>query len=319
MLEENDFKSIFKDEFYSFIQYKRSLGYDYIREECHLKKIDLLITNLGLKSKVITKDIFYELVKKNNKTEHSYISNYRLVVNFLKYLVDNGYKNIYYESKKFHKINNFIPIIFSKKEIFTLFKIMDENTKTCSPSFYKRNYTYSIVFRLIYSCGLRISEALDLKVKDINLEENIINIIDSKNHVSRVIVCSESMKICLTNYIKKYNISDGLLFLNKKNKRIVRQTIMDYYKKVLVVASLNTKARIQDLRHCFANDALNQMLEKGYDENVVIVYLQKYLGHKSIKETERYLHFTDYNKQKIINNNDSFSKYLYEGINLNEK
>ena len=94
---------------------------------------------------------------------------------------------------------------------------------------------------------------------------------------------------------------------------------MDYYKKVLVVASLNTKARIQDLRHCFANDALYQMLEKGYDENVAIVYLQKYLGHKSIKETEHYLHFTDYNKQKIINNNDNFSKHLYERINLNEK
>ena len=274
---------------------------------------------LELKSKIITKDIFYELVKKNDKTEKSYITNYRLVINFLKYLVDNEYKNIYYEDKKFHEINNFIPIIFIKKEIFSLFEIMDKNTKTCSLSFYKRNYTYSVVFRLIYACGLRVSEALDLKVKDINLEENIINIIDSKNHVSRVIVCSESIKICLTNYIKKYNISDGLLFVNKKNKRIVRQTIMDYYKKILISTSLNTKARIQDLRHCFANDALNQMLEKGYDENVAIVYLQKYLGHKSIKETEHYLHFTDYNKQKIINNNDNFSKYLYERINLNGK
>lgn len=58
------------------------------------------------------------------------------------------------------------------------------------------------------------------------------------------------------------------------------------------------------------------MLEKGYDENEVIVYLYKYMGHKTIAETEYYLHFTDYNKQKIINNNDELSKKLYEGVDL---
>ena len=177
MLEENDFKSIFKDEFYSFIQYKRSLGYDYIREECHLKKIDLLITNLGLKSKVITKDIFYELVKKNNKTEHSYISNYRLVVNFLKYLVNNGYKNIYYEDKKFYEISNFIPVIFNKKEIFILFKnvwiffkpfgILALGFSATSPA-YKGEFLWTIAPRRLRSSGAfstttRISSATQEK------------------------------------------------------------------------------------------------------------------------------------------------------------
>ena len=58
------------------------------------------------------------------------------------------------------------------------------------------------------------------------------------------------------------------------------------------------------------------MLEKGYDENVVIIYLYKYMGHKRITETEYYLHFTDYSKNKLLNINDSFSKYLYEGVEL---
>ena len=59
------------------------------------------------------------------------------------------------------------------------------------------------------------------------------------------------------------------------------------------------------------------MLEKGYDENVIIVYLHKYLGHKSIAETEYYLHFTDYNK--LLETNDAFSKSLYEGVDLDNE
>ncbi len=61
------------------------------------------------------------------------------------------------------------------------------------------------------------------------------------------------------------------------------------------------------------------MLEKGYDENVIIVYLHKYLGHKSIAETEYYLHFTDYNKNKLLETNDAFSKSLYEGVDLDNE
>ena len=81
---------------------------------------------------------------------------------------------------------------------------------------------------------------------------------------------------------------------------------------------MNINAHVHDLRHCFANNALNQMLEKGYDENVVIVYLYKYMGHKYITETEYYLHFTDYNKRKLIDTNDTFSKSLYEGVDLDD-
>ena len=85
------------------------------------------------------------------------------------------------------------------------------------------------------------------------------------------------------------------------------------------MANLNPKSHIHALRHVFANNALNQMLEKGYDENVVIVYLYKYMGHKSITETEYYLHFTNYNQQKIISNNDLLSKKLYEGVDLDNE
>lgn len=183
---------------------------------------------------------------------------------------------------------------------------------------YKLYYSYSIIFRLLYACGLRISEVIKVTINDINFSENTINIIDSKRHISRLVAFSESMKKCLEDYIKLFDIKDGLLFKNYFNNVIKAKRLREYYKKILKQSNLNINCHIHDLRHLFCNNALNQMLEKGYDENVVIVYLYKYMGHKTITETEYYLHFTNYNKKKLIENNDSFSKNLYEGVDLDD-
>ena len=129
---------------------------------------------------------------------------------------------------------------------------------------------------------------------------------------------SDTVKICLENYIKLFDIKAGLLFKNTRGNTITSEALRTFYKKILKEANLNINSHTHDLRHCFCNKAFNQMLEKGYDENVVIVYLYKYMGHKSIHETEHYLHFTDYNKKKIIDINDNFSKSMYEGVVLDD-
>ena len=313
MLRDYKFKSIFKNELNYFIKYKQSLGNDYKNKINILKHVDMDLCELNLKSKRITKHIFQAITSRNNMSEANYAIHYKLITEFCKYLTSYGYKNIYYEDKVFHIFRNYTPIIFNDKEIKKLFKTMDEYAISSSDKFYQLNYTYSILFRLVYSCGLRVSEVLKLNVNDINFEENNITVIDSKNHISRMVIFSKSMKKCLITYINMFNINN-ILFPNKKNGYIVYHTLMYYYNKILKIANLNENATIHCLRHVFVNKAFNQMLKKGYDENVIVLYLHKYLGHKSIHETEYYLHFTDYNKNKLININDSFSKYIYEGI-----
>lgn len=320
MLNEYNFKSIFKNELNYFIKYKRSLGLKYENEILRLKHIDNILFNLKLKSKKITKETFYELIKRNNMQGENYARQYGVTKDFCKYLISNEYKNIYYEEKKFKIINNYKPVIFNDKEIVILFKSMDNYTKKfIGKKYYQLYYSYSILFRLIYACGLRISEVVKITIDDIDFSNNTINIIDSKKHISRLVVFSQSMKKCLEKYINIFNIKEGLLFKNYKNKMLVCNSLREYYKKILNIANLNTNCHIHDLRHVFCNNALNQMLKKGYDENVVIVYLYKYMGHKSITETEYYLHFTDYNKKKLIDTNDTFSKKLYEGVDLNDE
>lgn len=319
MLNNYDFKSVFKDELNYFVKYKRSSGLKYENEIFRLKYIDNILYNLNLKTKKITKEIFFKLIERNNMHGENYARQYGVTKAFCKFLISNGYKNIYYENKKFNVINNYKPVIFSDDEIIILFRTMDEyKNQYIDKKYYKLYYSYSILSRLLYACGLRVSEVVKITIGDINFSENTINIIDSKRHISRLVIFSNSMKMCLENYIKLFNIENGLLFKNSRKKIISCDSIRKYYNKILELCNLNNNSHIHDLRHCFCNKALNQMLEKGYDENVVIVYLYKYMGHKTIVETEYYLHFTDYNKKKLIETNDTFSKSLYEGVDLDD-
>ncbi len=319
MLNNYNFKSVFKDELNYFIKYKRGLGLKYEKEILRLRYIDNIFLSLKLKSKKITKDIFYKLTERNNTQGENYARQYGVTKDFCKFLISNEYKNIYYEDKKFKIINNYKPNIFSNEETILLFHTMDEYMKQykgCKS--YRLYYSYVILFRLLYACGLRVSEIVKITIDDINFDENTIDIIDSKRYISRLVVFSNSMKKCLEDYIELFDIRDGLLFRNNNDNIINTDSLRKYYKKMLRLCNLNTNSHVHDLRHLFCNNALNQMLEKGYDENVVIVYLYKYMGHKSITETEYYLHFTDYNKKKLIDNNDAFSKSLYEGVDLDD-
>ena len=317
MLNSINFKSIFKNELKYFIKYKRSLGFKYENEVYRLHYIDNVLNTLKLKSKKITKEIFYKLTQKKNKQGANYVRQYSVTKDFCKYLISSGYKNIYYKNMKFNITNNYQPIIFNNKEITLLFQKMDEYKNINeNKKDYKINYAYSILFRLIYACGLRISEVINLTIDDINFIENSINIINSKRHTSRRVIFSNSMRKCLIDYINLFEITDGFLFTTSDNKELKYYSLKIYYKKMLKLSNLDTNAHIHDLRHVFCNNALNQMLERGYDENVIIVYLYKYMGHKTIIETEYYLHFTDYNKRKLIDINDNFSKELYKGVDL---
>ena len=320
MLNNYDFKSIFKEELNNFISYKRSLGYDYKAEISRLKYIDNILFQLKLSHKSITKETFFELTKRNDMKEANYARQYGVTKDFCKFLISNEYKNIYYEDKKFNIINNYNPIIFNDNEIDMLFNTMDnyknlhQNKKS-----YNLYYTYSVFFRLIYACGLRVSEGIKINIENIDFNENTIRIIDSKRHISRIVVFSDSLKDCLIHYINSLKLQKGLLFKNTRNNQLCKNQLRKYYRNIIIQAQLNNKSHNHDLRHCFCNKAFNQMLENGYDENVVIVYLYKYMGHKTITETEYYLHFTDYNKQKIINHNDTLSKKLYEGVDLDNE
>lgn len=92
MLNNCEFKSIFKDELNYFIKYKRSLGLKYEEEISRLKYMDNILYKLKLKSKKVTKETFSKLTERNNMQGENYARQYGVTKDFCKYLISNGYK-----------------------------------------------------------------------------------------------------------------------------------------------------------------------------------------------------------------------------------
>ncbi len=147
------------------------------------------------------------------------------------------------------------------------------------------------LFELMYACGLRISEAVSLKLSNVLLEENLIRVL-GKGDKERIIPIGSQAKHWLSQYIRtarvhliKHKVAhDNAVFLNVRGAALSRKGIWKNYKKILSTLSLN--AKVHTLRHSFAT----HLLAQGMDLRM----LQELLGHANLSTTQIYTHIADY-------------------------
>ena len=311
------FKSQFKNELKNFIIYKRSNGYVYTKETCsEILRLDNFFVLLNTNDKIINQDIVDKWLlqcKDSNKevTRGRYFS---VISKFCKYLRIIGYENIIQpEPRNITYKCNFIPYIFSKEEITKMNNALLNMTNINE---FNNITTFYVMFNLYYCCGLRRSEALNLKLKDLNHQDKTIFIENSKNNTSRVIPLTNELFNLLTQYLNIRNSDLEYIFISERNKRINKQYISKLFKKVLKEADIpltheGKTQRLHDLRHSFAVHTLKQMEEKGFDLYTSLPILSAYLGHKSIDETEYYLRLVKSENENIINKSKNYTKNLY--------
>lgn len=310
-----EFKSVFKEDIELFIKFKRSGGLKYEKEVVYLRRIDAKLCELSLTEKEISADTFDYLSQPTSTNTHNYAILYYILKDLCRFLQSRGYQNIYCEERNFKVQRNHIPVIFSRDEMFSIIRAADQiASQRKSDKLYRKYYGSCIVLRLLYGCGLRISEALKLKLEDCALHQGTVYIYNSKRNVSRLIVISDSLKECLERYVEYFNIQSGLLFVNSNEGQLSAEFFRNFYHSVLEKLGYEKSIRVHDLRHTFTNEALSQMIDAGYSEDTVLAYLSRYLGHNTISETEYYVHFTDRFKERMIQSNEQFSSYLYHGV-----
>lgn len=298
------FKSILKNEFTEFIKYKKSLGYKYSKStiNCYIK-LDNYFCENNLTKKQINKELYNKwLIKKETESNNAYALRYTTIKQFCLYLIQNNYKNIYYSDEyniKYKK--EFIPHIYTDEEIINIFKL-SANV----------DLTFEVIIKLLYSTGIRISEALNIKFDNVNLKDNQIYVFNSKNNVSRIIVMSDSMNTKLKEYINsKLYLNTNYLFSSNGEKYSYEKFRYNYTK---ILNILSIKARIHDLRHTFAVNSLNQMIKKGYDIYTSLPILSKYMGHKNIKSTEYYLRFIEKYYDEVTNSVNNYYGNIYPNV-----
>jgi integrase/recombinase XerD len=209
---------------------------------------------------------------------------------FYKYLMEEKQLNQNpTENIETPEIKKTLPDYLTQAEIEELFSCIDEED-----TFELRD---KAIFELLYSSGLRISEACNLKVQDIDLENMFVIVKGGKGGRERLVPLGETAHYILTNYLKnsrdqilRGRFSD-FLFISKKGSSLNRKSVWRLLKKYLARTKINKAVTPHTLRHSFAT----HLLENEADLKSV----QELLGHIDISTTQMYTHLANKTLQEI--------------------
>lgn len=191
------------------------------------------------------------------------------------------------------KIGSKLPTTLTVKEIDKLIDSIDIKSKN--------KIRNKAIIEILYSCGLRVSELITLKVSDLYFNESIIKVI-GKGNKERFVPISKGAINYIEKYLNEIRIfqkikkgSEDTLFLNERGSGLSRVMIYIILNDLKIKAEINKKIGPHTLRHSFAT----HLLENGAD----LITIQNMLGHENIVTTERYLHV---NRKHLV---ESISKY----------
>lgn len=154
-----------------------------------------------------------------------------------------------------------------------------------------RNSKHRAMLSLIYACGLRRSELVNLKLKNVDSKRGVLNIINSKGKKDRVIPISEKTIKMLREYYKLYKPKEWLFEGQYTGDKYSEESLAKVLKNACIKARINKPVTLHWLRHSYAT----HLLESGTD----LRFIQELLGHKSSKTTEIYTHVSTKSLQKI--------------------
>jgi integrase/recombinase XerD len=285
----NDFKNYLKIERNLSLNTIESYLFDVKKLIIYLKINKINKEPLKLESEIIKEFIYHISKEIKPQTQARIISGLRRFYDYLilEELIEiNPMKNI--ETPKIG-----VHTTLTLKEIDKMISNIKLTSKTGI-----RNVA---IIELLYSCGLRVSELVNLKISDLFFKESLIKV-TGKGNKERFVPISKLSQKYINNYLNeirqnhkiKKNFEDTL-FLNERGTNLSRNMIFIIVNKLKKQSNINKKIGPHTLRHSFAT----HLIENGAD----LITIQKMMGHESITTTERYLHV---NKKHLI---DSLIKF----------
>lgn len=153
------------------------------------------------------------------------------------------------------------------------------------------NLKHRAMLSLIYACGLRRSELLNLKITDVDSKRHMLIIRNSKGYKDRQVPISDKTIEMLREYYKAYKPKIWLFEGQKSGEKYSEESLAKVLKHAVNKANIRKPVTLHWLRHSYAT----HLLEAGTD----LRYIQELLGHKSSKTTEIYTHVSQNSLQKI--------------------
>ncbi|MDA0757939.1 MAG: tyrosine recombinase [Bacteroidetes bacterium] len=286
-------------DFKNYLKIERNLSLNTIESYLFdVKKLIIFLKSSKIKinpdqlTETLGKEFIYDISKKIKPTTQARVISG--LKRFYEYLIlENIIETNPFSNIETPKTGTNLPSTLTIEEIDKIISIIKLTSKTG-----KRNIA---IVELLYSCGLRVSELINLKISDLFFSESLIKV-SGKGNKERFVPISTQAQFYITTYINDIRCfmkikkkSEDTLFLNERGSSISRVMIFLILKKLGENTNINKKFSPHTFRHSFAT----HLIENGAD----LITIQNMLGHENITTTERYLHVS---KKHLI---DSMMKF----------
>lgn len=293
-----DFKSDIAPLLTSYFNEKYRLGCKYTGIDTYIKSFDRFLIDRDCKES-LTKEIVLEWIEpKSHQKPATLEHNIHIMQRLADYLNQNGLPTYRVPSELIPKRTyEFTPYIFSYEEISKIISVFDSiKFNKVSP---RRYLVYPLLIRVLCYCGLRISEALNLKIKDIDFENGFFILKNTKTYTDRMIPLDDNLRELFYAYRDRmcFKSVDDYFFPAPDGHRYSVITIEKNFRNAMRDAGIPYRGRgegprLHDLRHTFCVHSMQKLTKNGQDPYAALPILMTYVGHSSVGATSRYIHLS---------------------------
>jgi integrase/recombinase XerD len=295
IIYEGPFKGHIKDH----VELKRAVGYKYDAEALHLRRFDRFMMGKYPHATGLTKEIVLDWCsRKTYEAQANQCTRASITRQFGKYLDSIGVRAYIIPKGYYPAPEPYSPCIYTTAELSRFFAQTDRCRYCCECP--HRHLIMPVIFRMIYMCGLRVSEARLLKVGDVDLDRGILIIHHSKKDNSRLVPMSDGLTErcrCYSEKVHPYSLSEDYYFPALDGKPMTVLNVYRNFRRFLWQAGISHGGRghgprVHDFRHAYAVHCLKKWAEEDLDLAAYLPVLKTYMGHDSFEETACYLRLT---------------------------
>lgn len=309
-----NYQSGLAEQINAFINEKRALGCKYEKEAKTFWEFDKFLVSENVDTPALSETVVLKWIdRRPNEKRKNQRWRLNFTKRFLQYLRLNGYETYYpLLSISSRDDADFTPYIFTNAELAALVSYF-ENLPP-SRQYPKGHIVFPLLFKTLICCGLRVGEAAQLRVNDVDLEHGILMIRKAKHDKSRYVPLSVSLWAEYEVYFQKIHTAstnDDYFFPNARYNFHHTNVIYDRFREALWHCGIEHKGRgygprVHDLRHTFAVRCMQKLQKEKGDIVTALPYLSVYLGHHDIGKTQIYLHLVAEHYPEFLKNESDY-------------
>lgn len=292
------FQSVLSNQLQGYVDEKKAIGYKFTKGTSMLKQFDIFVQSWELENISLPKELVLEWTKRTpNETITNQCHRISLMRGLAEYMNRIGYSAyVYPRGMVTVERYSYVPYIYSEEELKSILKACDEFPM--EPSSPNRHLVLQLLIRMLYGCGLRISEALSLTIDDVDLKNGTLAIHDTKFGKERIIPMADSLTDRCRGYVMKVHVghmSNHPFYSSPQGGHYSHSTIYKLFREIIWragISHIGRGPRLHDMRHTFAVHCLKKWVLEGRDLTNCLPYLSVYLGHEDMRGSQRYLRLT---------------------------